>query len=311
VIDAPAPAAPSAQIPVEAYVDEAGAKGFLRNLNAASDGEIALIGAIAIPRNESERFRNALTGPFERFKNARPSTDYGLHITDAFGSGDANWATVAGQSRNEIIANIRKLQMPVVFDARRLRVARESYERMQTLLGRPSNQQRSNISISTRPSAERVEETCMIGLAIKLDCLAIDFGLGQVDLMTDQLDRPISELFKAMMERTRTVSAPDERVVAGWDRVAKKKGEGSIRMNVVDVAGNPVEWLDSKHLGDLVVLGKDDPLVFAADVVVNALYHHLKQLPLEAPLNSPSSVAGWSLADRVYGVREDAYEDNF
>jgi hypothetical protein len=149
----------------------------------------------------------------------------------------------------------------------------------------------------------------MIGLALKLDALTADCGFRTVDLLTDQMDRPIAQLFQQMMARTQRVSSPEEKIVKGWDPIAQRKVSGSIRINVTDAHGQPIDWLDSKHLGGLVVLGKDDPLVFAADVVVNALHHHLGGLPSGAPLNQPSSIEGWELAERVYGVRDNAIED--
>ena len=54
-----------------------------------------------------------------------------------------------------------------------------------------------------------------------------------------------------------------------------------------------------RFLGELRIAGKTDPLVLAADIVVNALYDHLRCLPSDAPLNSPTSIDGWELRDRV------------
>lgn len=294
---------------MEAYVDEAGAKGFLRNLTASSDADVAVLAAICIPGHDSERFREALSGPFERFKNARPSGDLSLHITDAFGSGDANWAAVATTSRAEIFEAIKNLEVPVIYDARRLRLARTQFESREAIHQAAWEGRQSNIAMSRRPSDERVDEHCMIGLALKLDCLAEDCDLHHVDLFTDQLDSKISELFETMMDRTRSISKPAARTVKGWDRATKSNVSGTISISVKDAAGNPASWLDCKRLGNLVVLGKDDPFVFAADVVVNSLHHHLRQLAPDSPLNAPGSIEQWSLGCRVYGVREDAFED--
>lgn len=293
----------------EAYVDEAGAKGLLRNLDATTDDQIALIAAIVIPLKDRDRFRTPFEAQFERFKAARPPNVDSLHITDAFGSGSSEWAKVAEDARNEIFASIRALKIPIVYDARRLRIARASYQRVQQLVDDAHAQRRSNVAITRRPSAERVDETCMIGLVLKLDALASDCDIGLVDLMTDQLDKAIAKIFEEMVDRARTAGEPKEYVTSGWDRDARKKLQGSIRSSITDMAGKPLEWLKARHLGDLVVLGKDDALVFVADVVANALHHHLSKLPPDAPLNQPSSVDGWPLSDRVYGVRDDAIED--
>ncbi len=293
----------------EAYVDEAGAKGLLRNLDESTDDQIALIASLVIPFEDRDRFRSGFDAPFASFKAARPSQVGSLHITDAFGSGDPSWAAAAQAARNDIFLSIRGLTIPIVYDARRLRLARTSHQRVQSILDEAHAQRRSNVAIPRHPNAERVEEECMIGLALKLDAMASDCRVGVIDLMTDQLDRPIAKIFREMMDRVRTVGDPKEHVTSGWDRDAGKKVYGMIRTSITDTAGNSLDWLGAKHLGDLVVLGKDDALVFAADVVVNALHHHLRSLPSDAPLNHPSSVAGWTLGDRVYGVRDDALED--
>jgi hypothetical protein len=59
----------------------------------------------------------------------------------------------------------------------------------------------------------------------------------------------------------------------------------------------------------LAIVGKIDPLVFATDLVVNALSDHLNSLKPDQRLNAPSSIAGWILQDRVYGVLDGALED--
>jgi len=293
----------------EAYVDEAGAKGLLRKLGGSSDDKIALIAAIVVPLEDRDRFRTPFEAPLERFKAARPPKVGSLHITDAFGSGSREWAEAAEDARKEIFENIRALEIPIVYDACRLRIYRETYQRMQKLVADGSRQRRSNVITSHRASSERVEEECMIGLLLKLDALASHFGIGLVDLMTDQLDKAIAKIFNKMMARARTAGDPKERPISSWDRDAGKRLHGSIRTSITDMCGKPLDWLSAKRLGDFVVLGKDDALVFAADVVVNALHHHLDSLPPDAPLNHPSSVGTWLLSDRVYGVRDDAIED--
>jgi hypothetical protein len=91
-----------------------------------------------------------------------------------------------------------------------------------------------------------------------------------------------------------------------FDLNARKPIEGMITFMVP----NPPFEVDVKHVGQLVVVGKDDPLVFAADVVVNALNDHLSSPLLnDAPLNAPLSIKNWPLEDRVWGARNDAFED--
>jgi len=293
----------------KAYVDEAGAKGLLRNLNASTDDEIAVLAALVTPQGSEEHFHNVLLLPFEKFKSARPNGVGTLHITDAFIPGNEEWASVAREVRTELFTKIRELKIPIIYDARRQRVARRSYQVATDLMEKARALRTSIISINHRPSAERIDGACMTGLALKLDALAEDQGLGVIDLITDQMDRSIAELFEEMIEETATISKTKDASVPGWNPVERKKVFGTIRIEIKDKRGQPIQWLDTKHVGDVVVLGKDNPLVFAADVVVNALYHHLKSLSADAPLNAPSSIRGWELAECVYGVRVSAFED--
>ena len=94
-------------------------------------------------------------------------------------------------------------------------------------------------------------------------------------------------------------------MIKAFDLNARKQVQGKITFTVP----NPPFELDAKHLGALDILGKVDPLVFATDTVVNALNDHLSSLAPDQRLNAPSSIAGWVLEDRVYGVMDDALED--
>jgi hypothetical protein len=67
--------------------------------------------------------------------------------------------------------------------------------------------------------------------------------------------------------------------------------------------------IDTQYLGGIHVVGKEHPLVLAADIVANHLAYHLGQLPPDAPLNTPASIAGWRLEGLVWGVSDDAPDD--
>lgn len=292
-----------------AYIDEAGSKGLLRKLDPNNDGEIALIASIAVQFDRFEEFHGAFREPFERFEQARPVGGGKLHITDAFKPGNETWAVIAEEVRNQIFELIEDMQIPVVYEARRLGIARKSFQTFERALDAAYASRQSPIKMSRRPSNERIEEECMIGLVLKLDALMQDLNLGTVDLMTDQLDSQIAKLFSAMIERTQTVSQPSESTVKGFDLVKQEIVEGTIRIEVKDALGELRTDLDARHIGELTVLGKDDPLIFAADVVANALFYHLSSLQFDEPLNHPGSIKNWVLGNRVYGVREGAIEN--
>jgi hypothetical protein len=50
-----------------AFIDEAGEKGFVRNLDPQRDHAVGLVGALVFPEHRLEEFRSAFSPPFERF----------------------------------------------------------------------------------------------------------------------------------------------------------------------------------------------------------------------------------------------------
>jgi hypothetical protein len=123
----------------------------------------------------------------------------------------------------------------------------------------------------------------------------------QVDLLFDEID--VAERYEALIQRTREISKTVTKV-SGWDPAQSKRVEGSIQF-----AAEAPFRLDTQFIGGIHVMGKAHPLILAADIVTNYLAYHLKQLPSDAPLNAPSSIAGWVLEDRVWGVLDDATDD--
>jgi hypothetical protein len=106
------------------------------------------------------------------------------------------------------------------------------------------------------------------------------------------------------VDQTRSISL-SQKIVKAYDLNKRKPVQGSITMSVK----NPPFELDVRRVGSLKVVGKDDPLTFAIDVIVNALNDHLSALNANEPLNAPSSIAGWALEDRVRGVADGMAED--
>jgi hypothetical protein len=63
---------------------------------------------------------------------------------------------------------------------------------------------------------------------------------------------------------------------------------------------HPEMRLHAAYVGDIKVVGKADPLIFAADVVTNSLWRHLSRLSADADLNDVTSVEGWPLRDITF-----------
>jgi len=288
-----------------AFIDEAGEKGFIRNLDPQRDHEIGLLGALVFPAHRLEEFRAAFTPPFERFKTEGGSRLKKLHITEAFKPGNEDLRPMAVEVRGVIFELLRSKQVPIVYCARRMRLLREAHERLEALKAQAkAARQATHIAIPDRPSADRIEQDLMIGLALRLDAFAEDAKLGAIELMTDDMDLPVLAGLRESADRTRSISS-SQRVIKAFDLNARKQVQGKIAFTV----SNPPFELDAKHLGALDILGKVDPLVFATDTVVNALKDHLSSLVAHQLLNAPSSIAGWVLRDRVWGVMDGSLDD--
>lgn len=198
---------------------------------------------------------------------------------------------------------MRRLEIPVVYEARRLAVERDAHELREGMVPRANTARRSPIRFPDRPSQATVEDQLIFGLALKLDTFCDDFTRRRVDLLFDELDAKVAQRYGHAVDRTRNIGRSNHRV-KGWNLLTESPVEREISFQTD--APFP---LHTRFLGELRVAGKLDPLVLATDTVANSLYDHLVGLPATAYLNRPQSIARWELEDRVYGARDDAIED--
>jgi hypothetical protein len=287
------------------FLDEAGEKGLIRNLKQDRDKTIALLGALVFPLNRIDEFRQAFAPLFDRFKKEGGSQLKKLHIAEAFAPGNENLRPMATEVRGAVFDLIRSKQVPIIYVARRMKLLREAHVRLEALKAQALTTRRAtHISMPNRLSLDRIEQDLMTGLALRLDAFAEDAKIDLIDLATDQIDIPISLALKESVDQTRSISL-SQKIVKAYDLNKRKPVQGSITMSVK----NPPFELDVRRVGSLKVVGKDDPLTFAIDVIVNALNDHLSALNANEPLNAPSSIAGWALEDRVRGVADGMAED--
>ena len=285
-----------------AFIDESGARGYSRNLGPVRDHEIGLMCALLFPAECIEKYSNAFRIGYERFLEAMPN-DAKPHITDAFTPGNEYWATIACSVRLEFYRLIHYLQIPVVYDARRLAVERDSHERQEALASQAKALRRSPIRIPNHPSQSKVEDEIFRGLALKLDAFCADAGFQKIDLRLDEIDSTEAQRYRKLIDEISN-TGNSSYVVKGWDPETKSQIEGKISFRIK--ASIP---LGTRFLGKLRVVGKKHPLIFAADIVANSLYDHLSSLSPDVDLNHPSSIEEWDLKNRVYGVRDNAIED--
>ena len=300
-----------------AFIDESGARGYSRNLGPDRDPEIGLMCALLFPAEHIEKYCDAFLPGYKRFLDAMPN-DAKPHITDAFTPGNECWATIARSVRSEFYRLIHCPQIHVVYEARRLAVERDSHQRQQNLVSQAKELRRkklhySPIRIPNRLSQSKIEDELIIGLSLKLDAFCNDNGYKRMIMLFDEIDNKVVQKYRKLVADTSNISNSIN-VVKGWNIETKSQVQGEISTKID--APFPV---DTRHLGELHVVGKNDPLILAADIVTNSLHYHLSNLSYDAflnhpslnypPLNRPSSIKGWDLEKRVYGVRDDAIED--
>ena len=292
-----------------AYIDEAEAHGLVRELKPERDHEFGLMSALLFEPDGHAKAIQAFTPAFEAFQMPRrPARNFTLPTLLSLGTRlGALWLNRFGRS---ILRTDQTARPMAIYAARRLRLARAAHDRDANLQDKAKASRRSAVKIigENRPSDARIEDDLIISLALRLDAFAEDMAgqvhdVRQVDLLFDETD--LAERYEASVQRTREVSK-NIATVKGWDPTQSARVEGKIAIKV-----EPPSRVDTKFIGGIHVLGKAHPLVLAADIVANHLAHHLKQLPADAPLNAPSSVEGWVLRDRAWGVMNGASEDLF
>lgn len=287
-----------------AYTDEAGVRGPVRDLTVAHDPEISLLCALLVPAEHDERLRQMVRPLFDRFKLATPA-GAALHITDAFRPGNETWRAAAEQVRYELFSMMHANRVVVVYVGRRAGLARVRYEAREMVRVDAKSKKLSKVKIvgSNRSNDLHIEDDVMISLALMLDAFAEHEGRKRVDIRFDQTDAAVVERYEGALEIIRNVSHR-QRTVQGWD---PDKQERVFRELIIKAgAAFP---LDSRFLGNITVVGKDDPLIFLTDVVANALWRHLCRLPDDAKLNNASSVADWPLGELVWGKDHDKLFD--
>jgi len=295
------------QLPdVLVYVDEAGDRGLIRDLTPADDGKISVIAALPVPAASRTAASQLVEPLYARFVAGMPA-DAKPHITDAFSPGREAWAAIAREVRTELEGVFRRHGFVIVYAARRFGVSRQSFTHFLSVKAdaNTSVSARYKVTGSNRPSDDRVEDVLVSTLGLQMEEFAEQEDHNRVDLMFDEIDASVAARHAADLKRTRTISRVS-RTVRGWDTVDQKRVEGRIEFEAH--ADFP---LDTQRLGEITVIGKDDPLVFAADVVANSLWRHLKTLDAEAALNANTSVEGWSLGDRVWGAGRASSLDRF
>lgn len=295
------------EIPIiHAYIDESGAKGLLRNLTLDRDNEIAVAAAVLIPEVQAANIHGQLNYPFNNLKLAMPPGEK-LHITDAFSSTITTWKTAAENARREIERILTTNKLAICYVARRLGVSRRTFEMTQTTINSARDFQKAStphICFSNHPSDDRVEGEVFSYLFQKLDAV----GKCLSHHVVPHIDNTTDAIFKQYIKRLKAgrTLAQNTSVHHAYDTSKKQRVSGQIGFTVHLGDGNPATQFNTTHVRAPTVDLEVTPEILAADVVANSLLFHLSQL--QAPLNLPSSISGWTLSSLVTAMVPN---DNF
>lgn len=280
---------------VIAFTDEAGQRGYVRGLRAPSDHLISLMCSLLIPIEHVEHVRRILTPGFDKFCAAAPAGAK-LHITEAFKPGNEKWRAVAEEVRAGQFDIMRDNGIFLTFAARRFKVAREMFELLEKLKADAKAHQRSDYVVegSNRPSSDQIDDDVMINLALMVDEFVETRGRQLADIYFDEIDESVANRYRKAISRTQNIERSGK-IVKARNRVTGQRSAGKIEVNVESSIN-----LNARHLGEVKIIGKNDPLVFATDVVTNSLWRHLDNLPPGTPLNERASVAGWEIPELTW-----------
>jgi hypothetical protein len=289
---------------VIAFTDEAGRRGYVRDLSASSDQLVSLMVSILIPIEHLEAMRALFQPPFDRFRAAAPPGAK-LHITEAFKSGHETWRAVAEQVRAEQFQLMKQDGVFLTYSARRMRVSRELHDLLECLTAQAKAQRRTDYVIpgENRPSAAQVDDDVMINLALMADEFAEVRKRGKVQFYFDQIDEAVKKRYLEAIGITQRTSGEEQQITAR-DRQTTERVYGQLQIK----AHAPMP-LNTTHLGTINVVGKIDPLTFLADVVCNHLYRHLESLPPDTPLNEAPSLQSWELRELTWVAPADSMFD--
>ena len=278
------------------FVDESGLNCLVRNLKPEQDNCIALLCALPVPRKYLDSTRSEVRVFYEMFCNAAPPGAT-LHITDAFVPGHESWRAAAENARHGIFELIRRHRMYVVYAARRARIARESFEREKTLQDSAVSENKTSrfrVPGIERPCGDNILRRAMTTLSLRVNEFIKLSGSKLTDFYIDKID---DALLKSYKEALREVTNwPSSSYVINRRDVQADVSE-RVTLNIdIEIDRD----IDVSHIGDIVVVGKDDPMIFAIDIISNALLNHLRALPSHHDLNIASSVSDWDLYDNTF-----------
>lgn len=273
-----------------AFVDESGCKQKAKTA-VKSSSDFGLAVGIVLPAARADDFRDKIKN------NTGVVLNEDFHITDCEAV-DAD----AEKIRNEIFAVINDMpDVVVVFDVISSHGFHEAeYVRPMAVKDKVlSTLRNKNIRLTAHDENPSSHATMLCDIVLKIRATVTDHFGTSVLINIDAVDDPI---LAEAIEGLREFDTPSKTTeVPAYDIVHKKKLVGRVNVCICGLD----ETLLPRY--ELAKCSKMDYGIFAADVVANALLHHLKQYEAQngvALLNSAQAVSNFPISSKIQSVTD-------
>ncbi|WP_010161903.1 hypothetical protein [Sphingomonas sp. PAMC 26617] len=273
--------------------DESGAKGYA-DQDEQYPGQVGVFAGLLVPESVLAQTETALEAAIAPNRG----TDGKLHITGL-------QAAAQAALRHDLYDAIRRCQLPCFWYAIHVAGFHAHHNWMVGLLDDAAEQARTlGNGVKTGSSREK-PDSLHVELFRALYGHMVAFieerspGEVEIEARTDRVDTPIAKSFRREADRLLD-TAPRKTVASGFDPVANKVIKREIHFDT--------HWPEELRITtqvkslDLKIVSDTDPVVVAADVLANSLYHHFRNRgpdELYAELNRPIAVAGHPLAESL------------
>jgi len=280
---------------VHYFFDESGEKGFLKADFLKTD--IGLIAGIALPSRCIAQFDAEIGMILSKLDLS--SADK-VHATELFNVG-GNIAI-----RDEVFGYLStKTEWLLVYEAIYPYGLFKKHSKIKDIIdsNKPIN---PRVKVSKDQSKMRIYNILLQSVIIQLDQICRIENSTELIMLSDMIDTGIYK------EALKTLAYLKERIhtkqIIGFDTIDKKKVSRKIVSEVKNFDATV------RHIKTIIVENEPSNMTFAADIIANTLYRHLKDnvVKMNFPkLHGPAILEGFILKDRAACVGENYFTDNF
>lgn len=271
-------------------LDESGSKGYSNNKENIL-GELGVMAGYIIPRHSLTLIKNQLDTIRANYFSAGK-----VHITDLQ---PPQQAALRKDIFNFFIAN----NIPWVYEAIYVQGFFESSFFINNIIQQAKALRQSDVQVQSREEKELLQSELFQGVFAKAVAFCSDhFGPEiELEVITDRTDDSIIEEYSRKAKDLLSITDDKKMNVKGFDKVTKQNVEASI---LIKVNASEESFGDFSGIS-FTISCEDSSLTLAADVLVNSVNHHLKDLQAEnpgVPLNIETSIEGHLLSKSVCGL---------